>query len=184
MNAAVEAFVRSSLPADRVAGRDVLETGSMDVNGSVRPILMAHGPRSYVGTDLLAGRGVDVVCPVGELVARFGCGSFDVVVSTEMLEHVEDWRAAVRNMKRVLRTGGFLALTTRSPGFKYHPYPKDCWRFTQADLRRIFSDMTIEAVQEDPLAPGVFMLARMPEAFEEIFLSTIDVQSAPKARPS
>lgn len=184
MNAAVEAFVRSSLPADRVWGRDVLEAGSMDVNGSVRPILMAHRPKSYVGTDLRAGPGVDVVCPVGELVEFFGRGSFDVVVSTEMLEHVEDWRGAVRNMKRVLRRGGFLALTTRSPGFKYHPYPKDCWRFTQDDLRLIFSDMTIEAVQGDPLAPGVFMLARMPDAFEENFLVPINVQPAPQARPS
>lgn len=184
MNAAVEAFVKSSLPADRVAGMDVLEAGSMDVNGSVRPILMAHRPKSYVGTDLRAGPGVDVVCPVGELVEFFGRSSFDVVVSTEMLEHVEDWRGAVSNMKRVLRPGGFLALTTRSPGFKYHPYPKDCWRFTRHDIRCMFSDMDIEAIEGDPLAPGIFVLARMPDEFEEMCLSGIDVQSAPKARPS
>lgn len=132
--------------------RDFLEVGSRDVNGSCRSVFAAH-TKSYVGVDIFPGPGVDLVQDVAHLTQAFGRERFDVVVSTEMLEHCEDWQGAVYQMLSVLRAGGVLLLTTRSPGFELHDYPADYWRFSKVDFREIFepvgevleldSDMTL-----------------------------------------
>ena len=57
---------------------------------------------------------------------------------------------------------GVLLITTRSPGFKYHGYPFDYWRYTPEDMTRLLRDFEIEDLQNDPLAPGVFVKARRP----------------------
>ncbi len=156
MNQTVLDFIRRRLPADTVKGRRVLEVGSYDVNGSPRSVVGPLGPSGYVGVDIQAGPGVDMTCDATALEAAFGRDSFDLVISTEMVEHLEDWRGAVRQMKAVLKPGGRLLITTRSPGFPYHPHPVDCWRFTKEDFARIFGDMEIEEICDDPKEPGVF----------------------------
>ena len=49
-----------------------------------------------------------------ELVATFGAGSFDAAVSTQVLEHVPDWRAALRELRDVVRPGGRVYVTCDS----------------------------------------------------------------------
>jgi SAM-dependent methyltransferase len=181
-NRACIEFGRSQLRPDEVAGRDVLEVGSLDVNGSLRSVVEAMGPGRYVGVDLAPGPGVDQICDAGDLMRRFGRASFDVVLCTEVVEHVRDWRGVVANLKGVLKTGGILILTTRSCGFKYHGYPYDFWRYEIGDLQVIFSDLTVLALERDPLAPGVFVKARRPESFVEKDLSNHALHSVLTAR--
>ena len=123
---------------------------------------MTRHPESYLGVDLVPGSGVDVVCDAEVLCARFGPSAFDLVISTEMIEHVRDWRTTVQNLKAVLRPGGHLLLTTRSPGFPYHGWPTDYWRYEPSDMSKIFRDMDVIALDDDPLEPGVFVFARRP----------------------
>lgn len=129
---------------------DFLEVGSLNVNGSPRDGL--NMSVNYTGVDIKAGPGVDKVVSVYDLSKVFLPESFDVVISTEMLEHVEDWKDALTQMTHVLRVGGRLIITTRSPGFEYHPYPLDCWRFTLGDMKKIFgySCMWLERIEPDP----------------------------------
>ncbi|MDQ6793389.1 MAG: class I SAM-dependent methyltransferase [Chloroflexota bacterium] len=157
---------RSLLPA-MVAGRDVLEVGALDVNGSLRPWVESLHPARYIGVDLTPGPGVDEVVDAVDLVRRFGRESFDLVITTEMVEHTRDWRTVVSNLKGVLRPGAHLLLTTRSPGFPYHAWPYDFWRYEPDDMRQIFADLEIVTVEPDPGAAGVFVLARRPEVFVE-----------------
>jgi SAM-dependent methyltransferase len=155
------------LTAEMITGREVLEVGARDVNGSLRPHIESLGPARYVGADIEMGPGVDDVVDAADLVSHYGSESFDLVVTTEMVEHTRDWRVVMSNLKRVLRPGGHLLLTTRSPGFHYHGWPYDFWRYTQDDLRKIFSDLDVVAIEDDTEAPGVFLLARRPEVFNE-----------------
>lgn len=144
-------FVRRSTDSlfhDKTA-RTVVECGSLNVNGSVRDILY-HPDWKYTGIDIQGGPGVDMILSVYDLDVPFGEGLVDVVISTEMLEHVADWRLALRKMAIVLRVGGLLILTTRSPGFEYHPYPLDCWRFTLEQMQSIFvKPMELTKVEPD-----------------------------------
>ena len=95
-----------------------------------------------------------------------GEGTADVVVTTEMLEHAGAWRAAVTGIVRVLAPGGVLLLTTRGPGFPYHPHPEDHWRFTVAQMAAIAAACGLDIIRcepdPDPNSPGVFLLAAKP----------------------
>lgn len=177
----VLAFVMTHVSTIDVRGKKVLEVGSLDVNGSPRWIIELLEPESYIGVDMRLGPKVDLICNACNLVAIFGAESFDVVVSTEMLEHAEDWRKAVSNMKRVLTPGGLLLITTRSPGFPLHDYPGDHWRFTAQDAQGIFADMEELEIIEDQMAPGILVRARKPMEFLETDLTTIEVAPVPRS---
>jgi SAM-dependent methyltransferase len=161
------AFGERVLSRALVEGRDVLEVGALDVNGSLRPHVESLMPRRYVGVDIAPGPRVDVVVDAQDLVDHFGLESFDIVVTTEMLEHVRNWRLIVRNLKQVLRADGLLLLTTRSLGFPYHGYPHDFWRYERDDIKAIFADFEIVDLEPDLEAPGIFMLARKPPTYTE-----------------
>ncbi len=163
-NTACLDFIRSNLSRDDVFGRKVLEVGSCDVNGSVRKLISSLEPASYLGVDIAAGPGVDEICNVSSLVSRFGESAFDVIVSTEVIEHVLDWREAVRNMKLALRRGGIILVTTRSEGFRSHGFPCDFWRYGAEDMKIIFGRFEILSLENDPIAPGIFMKARKTES--------------------
>jgi SAM-dependent methyltransferase len=157
-------FATTALARGDVERMRVVETGAYDYNGTVRPVITAMMPLSYVGTDCQPGPGVDLVCPAEKLPETIGEDSADVVISTEMLEHAEDWRGAMAGMSRVLAPGGLLVLTTRSEGFPFHPHPGDCWRYSIAQMHDIAAacGLQILRLETDPGAPGVFLLARKP----------------------
>lgn len=181
MHESVMDFGRRAISANDVIGKSVLEVGSFDVNGSIRGLIADLRPTSYLGVDMRPGPGVDDICSAEGLVAKFSPARFDLVVSTEMLEHAEDWRAAIQNMKAVLKPGGILLLTTRGPGFPLHDHPADYWRFTVEDARQIFADMEILLVEADPQEPGVFVKARQRTGIPAVNLQGIIVSRMAEA---
>jgi SAM-dependent methyltransferase len=160
-------FATTALIAADVEGKRVLEAGAYNYNGTARHAIIALGPARYLGTDGQPGPGVDVVCPAELLAKQFGEGTADIVITTEMLEHAEDWRGAMTGITTVLAPAGLLLLTTRGPGFPYHPHPGDHWRFTVDQMGRIATWCGLEVIRlepdPDPASPGVFLLARKPE---------------------
>ena len=170
-------FGNNNLTEADIFNKKVIEVGSRNVNGTLRTIIQKYNPKSYVGVDIIAGADVDEICDVNNLSDRFGCESFDVVISTEMLEHVKDWRKAIFNLKDVLKVNGILLLTTRSIGFPQHNYPFDFWRFETDDMKFIFSDMDILALEKENSEPGVFIKARKPTSFKGLNLDSYELYS-------
>lgn len=149
------------LPEGSVKGKTVVEVGSVDVNGSCRPWIVSQLPASYLGTDMQEGPNVDVVCTGEELPEKIGRESCDLLICTEVLEHVENWFEFVQSIWNTINIGGILLLTTRSPGFPLHNYPSDHWRFTVRDMLTIFEDQEILTVTADPTTdPGVGVIIR------------------------
>ena len=163
-----------NLTREMVEGRRVLEVGSLDINGSLREYITSLKPAGYVGCDIVPGKGVDTICAAEGLIHIYRVETFDIVISTEMLEHVKDWRSAIYNMKHVCAKGGHILITTRSRGFSKHNHPHDFWRFEEEDMRAIFADFEIIKTEKDIYAPGIFILARKPETHSPISLEEIE----------
>lgn len=170
-NANCVIFGVNNLTKEEVKGKKVIEAGSYDLNGSLRSIIKHWEPAEYIGVDIEEGSGVDIVCGVEDLIDKFGRESFDIVISTELFEHVKDWQAGISNLKNICKPEGIILITTRSHGFKYHSYPYDFWRYEIDDMKNIFSDFEILSLKKDRQDPGVFIKAKKPYKFIEKDLS-------------
>jgi SAM-dependent methyltransferase len=160
-NEACILFVARHVSPDLVRGKSVVELGIGPIGA--RSLLESWAPREYVGVNLHPSPHVDVAIPAERAVEQLGRGRFDVVLSTEMLEHVRDWRLVVNNVKTLCKPGGRIILTTRSRGFRYHS-PPDYWRYEVSDLQRVFSDCEEVTIESDPVDPGVFVAATRPRS--------------------
>src|SRR4051794_14117655 len=69
--------------------------------------------------------------------------SFDAVLSTQVLEHVDDPALYLSECFRALRPGGRLLLSTHGV-FIYHPDPDDYWRWTCSGLRRVVGEAGLD----------------------------------------
>jgi SAM-dependent methyltransferase len=65
-------------------------------------------------------------------------GSLDAILLTQVLEHVPDPSAVVREAARVLHSGGLAAITVPFV-WELHEMPFDFWRFTPSSLERIIA---------------------------------------------
>jgi SAM-dependent methyltransferase len=145
-----------------------IEFGSHDPDGGFRSVVDLHGGFSdYIGIDLREGPGIDAICEAEQAVDRFGEESFDLVIASELLEHVRDWRLVVSNLKRVCRPGGVIVVSTRSRGRPYHAAPYDFWRYEVQDIEKAFSDCEVLCVEPDRSTPGILAAVRRPAGFEE-----------------
>lgn len=135
----------------------VLELGSLDVNGSVRGLF--PNAQLYVGIDCRRGRGVDVQAWASSL--PFPDGIFDLVVTTEMLEHDLAFWWSLEEARRVMKPGAVLLVTCRGFGFPKHDHPGDYYRFTPEGLGRLLWALDFFPIQAqaDPQFPGVFAVA-------------------------
>ena len=103
---------------------DVLDLGGRDVNGTTECLF----PNSrYIVVDIAEHPTVDIVADAGDL----DLGEvFDVVVSTELLEHTPRGADIVKAAYRHLREGGMFVATMAGPGRPPHgaagsPWPLD-----------------------------------------------------------
>jgi SAM-dependent methyltransferase len=77
-----------------------------------------------------------------------GWGRADVVICEQVLEHVQDPVAAVRNLVRLARPGGTVVIDTPFL-VRLHAAPDDYWRFTPHGLELLMRAAGLEAVTVD-----------------------------------
>lgn len=95
-------------------------------------LLLPEGCR-YLGADLAGNPQADLVFGE-EGKIPMPDGQVDLVLSTQVLEHVNDPAVYLRECLRVLKPGGRLLLTTHGLMI-FHPHPQDFWRWTSEGLR-------------------------------------------------
>jgi len=106
-------------------------------------------------------------------------GAVDVVLSTQVLEHVADPALYIQECLRVLRPRGRMLLSTH--GFMvYHPDPVDLWRWTCEGLRRAvegagFRIVRFEGIMGLPATGLQFLqdglLSRVPSRARPAFIA-------------
>jgi SAM-dependent methyltransferase len=116
-----EKFAKKYIP--NLEGIKILDVGSYDVNGTMKPIFERA---QYVGLDMEAGPNVDVVGVSHDI--PFGKDEFDVVISSSCFEHDDMFWISFQEMCRVLKPGGYMYIQAPSNG-PYHGWPGDNWRF-------------------------------------------------------
>ncbi len=94
------------------------------------------GAAEYVGLDVPGNPDADVHGFVEDMPLENA--SFDLVLCIQVLEHVEDPAAAVRELHRVTKPGGRVLASTHGV-MVYHPNPNDYWRWTHTGLGRLFA---------------------------------------------
>jgi SAM-dependent methyltransferase len=133
------AYIIEALPAGIAALAEHLRVPAdgrvLDYGCADKPYRRLFGPSvDYVGADLPGNPHADVeIQPDGSLPVDDG--SFNAVLSTQVLEHVAEPRVYLDECFRVLRPGGQLLLSTHGI-MVYHPDPVDLWRWTGAGLQR------------------------------------------------
>lgn len=131
-----------------------------------------------------------VVCGAGEYLP-FPAGTFDLILSHEVLEHVQDDRKAVQEMVRTLKPGGRLVLFCPNRGYPFEThgmywrgrykfgniplinYLPRRWRdrlaphvqvYTRRDLKRLFAGLPVTVVSREVIF-GAYdnIIARAPQ---------------------
>ena len=114
----VETLVDDFLPDSFVKGKSVLDVGcGLGFFSERLRQRGAHVTACDIGPGLVARTRqragcTGVVADVLELVSVFGRERFDLVVSSECIEHTPNPTLAVNQMLAVLRPGGYLSLST------------------------------------------------------------------------
>lgn len=99
-----------------------LDVGGADVNGSARRVVDSGTRRvnNWTGLDIEAGPGVDIVADARKPVPENQLGKWDLVLCTEVLEHVQDWSSIVIGIHDWLAPGGIALITCASTGRRPH----------------------------------------------------------------
>jgi SAM-dependent methyltransferase len=126
----------------------VLEIGALNVNGSAREVF--GDADTYVGTDMQAGRDVDVVINGHDLLAKYDADSFDLVICCETLEHDDQFWLTVENMRQLVKPGGWLIITNPGTAVIRHNYPGDFYRFFSDAYKHFFRGFTDVWIEETP----------------------------------
>lgn len=157
-------WIKANLKPEEICGKKVIDVGSRRWNDeiTIRDYIKGNNPSLFIGMDTMHGDEVDVVLKAENIPEMFKENAFDLVLNIEVLEHVQEWRLVLNNLKSILRPGGTMILTTRLPGYPLHGFPDDYWRYEKSDMEKVFSDFSIENITEDFDDYGIYVKVKKP----------------------
>ncbi len=132
----------------------ILEIGSKDYGNTVS-FRSSYPGQEYVGVDLAAGKGVDLVADLTQGTGGLPLDYFALVVCCSVLEHVRRPWAMADCISRLVRPGGKLFVSVPWV-WRYHPYPDDYFRFSPNGIIELFPDFDWSHVRYSTNIPGEF----------------------------
>lgn len=141
----VERFKASYLDTLKGTPLSILDLGSTEMGACYRPIF--DDPAwHYVGADLEPGPNVNLVLSHPYDWKEIRSNSIDVLVSGQVLEHVEFFWITMLEISRVLKADGLACIVVPSGG-EEHRYPLDCWRFYPDGMRALAGFARLHALE-------------------------------------
>jgi SAM-dependent methyltransferase len=112
-------------------GNTVLDIGAESTSNS-----KYFSKAKYVSQDIVQNQNnnIDYVFDICTDTGIINAESVDVILCTQVMEHLTDPESALIEMYRVLKPGGKVFLTTHM-AFEEHMVPNDYWRFTEFGIR-------------------------------------------------
>lgn len=154
-------FVRRDLFRAVDVNKKLVQGNVLDVGCGTQPYRELFQVKTYVGLeydtpDNRAKKRADLFYDGG----AFPCAdeSFDSVVCFEVLEHVPEPERFIGEIRRVLRPGGTLLLSTPFL-FEEHEMPYDFQRFTKFGLQRLLSTHGFQDIHRTEIAGGLAVMA-------------------------
>jgi SAM-dependent methyltransferase len=126
----------------------ILDVGSAKVDNdglqTYKDLLKDFNNIKYIGIDLQAGVNVDQVID-NPYCWPFKYNSFDVVISGQCLEHVENIFKWFHEIYRVLKANGMCCII--APWiWPEHRYPIDCWRILPDGMTTLFKAANLKII--------------------------------------
>ncbi|HEX5691602.1 MAG TPA: class I SAM-dependent methyltransferase [Roseiflexaceae bacterium] len=141
----VDYLAMRALLADIVAHGDYAQGRLLDVGCGSRPYEPLLGRVSeYVGLDVVREAGRPNAIGLGWQLP-FAPASFDSLLCTQTLEHVESPSLVVAEMARVLRPSGYLILTAPQT-WRLHEKPYDFFRYTRFGLQSLLEQSGLRVI--------------------------------------
>lgn len=107
---------------------------------------------SYTTSEISSEFKPDIIIDVKEMTS-ISDQSFDCVLCSGVLEHVDDYSAGLSEITRILKFGGILLLGLPFRQALHMP-PNDFWRFTEFGIRHMLKDhyeiINIESIDNSP----------------------------------
>ena len=140
------------------AGKRVLDIGCSDK--PYESLFLPHAI-DYIGLDHAESqhnlKSVDIIADAYNTTVRDA--SFDTILSTSVLEHLERPQDAIFEMHRVLKPGGH-AIVTCPLFWHIHEEPRDFFRYTKYGLRFLCEEAGFEIIEIRPLSGFVVTFAQ------------------------
>jgi 2-polyprenyl-3-methyl-5-hydroxy-6-metoxy-1,4-benzoquinol methylase len=139
----------AALVGQRFAQRPirVLDIGSKGVNGTYRE-LFSGAAFEYVGLDIDPGPNVDVVPEDPYDWQELDEERFDVIVSGQVLEHLEFPWLTMEQIAKKLKPNGLVCLIAPSRGPE-HRFPVDCFRFYPDGMQALAKWAGLDVLEAD-----------------------------------
>lgn len=145
----------------------------LDYGCGVKPYYHIFGSHinKYSGVDVGNNPYADDLIQPGEAL-RYGDNTFDIVLSSQVLEHVEDVNQYLMEIKRVLRPGGFVLLSTHGT-WQYHASPYDYQRWTSMGLKTLMKKYNFEIKEFVPILGQLAVTSQLRLSFFDSFANMI-----------
>jgi SAM-dependent methyltransferase len=164
--------------ADLIQALRAFETSApiriLDYGCGGSPYRVLFPNSDFVRADFTPGRGLDFLLPADSALPAT-IAPFDLVLSTQVLEHVPKPANYVAECFRVLKPGGRLLLTTHGL-FEDHGCPYDFTRWTADGLQLLLREAGFRVLQTQKLTCG-------PRAISLLLNVIIPQMRAPKVSP-
>jgi len=121
----------------------------LDIGCGRKPYYKYFRHSFYVGIDKYSEE-ADIIADAEALAIR--SSSFDIVLCTQVLEHVKNPLDVLKEINRVLRDKGLLILSTRGFWIEGHE-PEDYWRWTIQGLFKILNESGFKVIGHVSMAP-------------------------------
>jgi len=103
----------------------------------------------YVGMEISDKFRPDIVGDIKDM-SIIGSNEFDSLLSSQVIEHVDDIDLVFSEFQRILKPGGYLCLTFPFIA-RLHGSPYDYWRFSENGIKFLFNKYGFETVLIAPM---------------------------------